>query len=196
MIGNEALNRVALNCVPRSRKSLGIAFSVLDRCLRMKLLQRVCCFLVLCASMHTLSAQDSSFQKALYFDLGGSGGAFSFNYEEPWASAGNWQVSWSAGLSVFPIDVNNGVVLVIPTIAHAYYGSGAHKLELGMGHALSITTKASGFSMITPLIGYRYQSPQTTVHPWFYRVTYTPIVSYLLQFQYQHWLGLSVGYQW
>lgn len=47
--------------------------------------------------------------------------------------------------------------------------------------------------MLTPLVGYRYQSPQTTAHPWFYRVTYTPIISYLLQFQYQHWLRLVWG---
>ncbi len=140
-----------------------------------------------------LYAQDSSATHTMYLDLGGSAGAYSINYQEHLIGNAWWEFQWSVGLSCFPIDKNNGIVLVIPTLLHLDIGQDPSKLEFGFGQALSVTTKGSGFSMLTPFVGYRYHNPQSR---WMYRVTYTPIVSYLLQFQYQHWMGLSVGYVW
>jgi hypothetical protein len=46
--------------------------------------------------------------------------------------------------------------------------------------------------MLTTLaVGYRYQHPDKK---FFYRVTYTPLVSYLVDFQMQQWAGVSIGY--
>ncbi|HYG51234.1 MAG TPA: hypothetical protein VD905_10045, partial [Flavobacteriales bacterium] len=62
---------------------------------------------------------------------------------------------------------------------------------VGIGQGITITTKGSFFARATGLLGYRYQPPGKK---WFYRVSYTPIVSYLVDFQYTHWAGLSLGY--
>ena len=142
--------------------------------------------------MQHCAAQDTVSQR-VYFELGGSSGLASFNYEKDFYQHDWLCLGWSVGLSGFPIDKNNGIVFVIPTLLHCEIGAQPNKLEFGIGQALSVTTKASGFSMLTPFVGYRYHNPQSR---WMYRVTYTPIVSYLLQFQYQHWMGLSVGYVW
>jgi hypothetical protein len=70
-------------------------------------------------------------------------------------------------------------------------GRNSHKLELGIGQGITITTKGSFFPLTTPVIGYRYQRESKK---WFYRVSYTPLISYLVDFQIQQWAGISVGY--
>jgi hypothetical protein len=66
-----------------------------------------------------------------------------------------------------------------------------HKLEFGIGQGFTLTTKGSFFMLTTLAAGYRYQHPDKR---FFYRVTYTPLVSYLVDFQMQQWAGLSIGY--
>ena len=158
-----------------------------------ELLLTLCCLFIACFFAPRVRAQDSLYNRNIYFELGGSAGVGSFNYEHSLIEKEWYQLRWSAGLSVFPSDKNNGIVFVIPTLLHWLVGKTESKAEIGIGQALSVTTKASGFSMLTPFIGYRYQHPR---YRWIYRVTYTPIISYLVQYQYQHWFGLSVGYQW
>ena len=70
-------------------------------------------------------------------------------------------------------------------------GNNSHKLEFGLGQGITITTKGSFFPLTTAAIGYRYQRETKN---WFYRVTYTPLISYLVDFQIQQWGGISIGY--
>ena len=70
-------------------------------------------------------------------------------------------------------------------------GKHSHKLELGIGQGLTVTTKGSFFLLTIPTIGYRYQNETKNM---FYRVTYTPLISYLFDFQMQQWAGISIGY--
>jgi hypothetical protein len=62
---------------------------------------------------------------------------------------------------------------------------------LGFGQGITLTTKGNFFILATPSIGYRFAASNS---PWFYRFTYTPLVSYLIDFQYQNWAGISIGY--
>ncbi|MFN6077265.1 MAG: hypothetical protein ACK46Y_17050 [Fluviicola sp.] len=127
----------------------------------------------------------------LYFELAGSGGVGSFNFEKSFYVQEKVNYTWSTGLSLAPIDRNNGAGIVFPLMAHANIGKNAHKLELGLGQGITVTTKGSFFMLTTAVVGYRYQSPSKK---WYYRIGYTPLISYLIDFQVQHWGGLSIGY--
>jgi len=130
-------------------------------------------------------------RKSIFFELAGSGGLGSFNYEKLFYKKNNTEFTWRAGLSFAPIDKNNGTGIVFPLMINSIIGKSAHKLEFGLGQGVTITTKGQFFILTTAAAGYRFQSPEKK---WFYRVTYTPLISYLVDFQYQHWAGLSIGF--
>jgi hypothetical protein len=139
-----------------------------------------------------LLAQNSTEKrKSLFFELAGSGGLGSINYESTFLKRPKLEATWRLGLSFAPIDKNNGVGIVFPIMANALLGENAHKLELGLGQGITITTKGNFFLLTTAAIGYRYQSLNKN---WFYRATYTPLISYIIDRQLQHWGGLSIGY--
>ena len=62
---------------------------------------------------------------------------------------------------------------------------------MGLGQGITITTKGQPFILGTALVGYRYQHKDKN---WFYRASYTPLISYLVNCQIQQWAGLSIGY--
>lgn len=130
-------------------------------------------------------------RKSLFFELAGSGGVGSINYEKLFLKKNNTEFTWRAGLSFAPIDKNNGTGIVFPLMIQSLIGKNSHKLELGLGQGITITTKGHFFTLATGAIGYRYQSEKKK---WFYRATYTPLISYLVDFQIQQWGGISVGY--
>ncbi len=134
---------------------------------------------------------DDEKKRAVFFELGGSGGFGSVNYEQSFYNIKNTELNWRLGFSMTPIDRNNGIGLVFPIMVNALIGERSHKLELGLGQGITISTKGSFFALTTGVVGYRYQ---TNSSPWFYRVSYAPLISYILDFQVQHWGGLSIGY--
>lgn len=130
-------------------------------------------------------------QRTLFFELAGSGGLGSINYESIFFQSDFVGVSFRSGLSFAPIDRNNGTGLVFPLMVNAIIGENNHRLEAGVGQGITITTRGSFFILTTMAVGYRFQRPES---PWFYRISYTPLLSYLLDIQYQHWGGISIGY--
>jgi hypothetical protein len=130
-------------------------------------------------------------QRQVFLELGGSGGLASLNYEQTWRQGEKVDLAYQAGFSFAPIDRNNGSVLIFPLLVKGILGKTAHRAELGIGQTLSITTRGSFFPTAIGTAGYRWQSLEK---PWCIRLVYTPIVSYLLDFQWQHWGGLSIGY--
>lgn len=130
-------------------------------------------------------------RESIYLEIAGSGGLGSINYEKQFLRAGIADYSWRVGFSLAPIDPNNGTGLVFPVMANVLLREGNHKLELGVGQGITITTNGSFFILGTACVGYRYQSETSN---WFYRISYTPLISYLIDLQYQHWGGISIGY--
>lgn len=130
-------------------------------------------------------------RRTVYFELAGSGGLGSFNYETVFFSKNAVEYTWRAGLSIAPIDRNNGFGIVFPLMVNTVVGKTAHKLEMGLGQGITITTKGSAFALTTLVVGYRYQ-PEAK--KWFYRISYTPLISYLVDLQMQQWGGISIGY--
>jgi hypothetical protein len=140
-----------------------------------------------------LSMTQSYAQKQQFFsfELGGSGGLASINYEQNYLEKKNYFLQARFGFSYGPIDANNGGVLIFPIMTHAVIGPKNHKLDIGIGQTLSITTKGNFFILMPSSIGYRYQ-PSSKNYYW--RFAYTPIFSYLIDFQMQQWGGITYGY--
>lgn len=148
-------------------------------------------FLLLFTINFSLWSQNVPTKRSVFIEIGGNGGLGSINYESPFLLKDNCALTWRAGLSFAPIDKNNGTAIVFPLMVNSIIGSNAHKLELGVGQGLSITTKGSAYILGTALIGYRYQPKNKNI---FYRIGYTPLISYLVDFQWQNWAGISIGY--
>lgn len=130
-------------------------------------------------------------QHGLFLEIAGSGGLGSINYESIFYQSDLVGVSLRSGFSIAPIDRNNGTGLVFPVMINTLLGRNNHRLEAGIGQGITITTKGSFYTLTTMAVGYRFQRSGSQ---WFYRISYTPLLSYLLDIQYQHWAGLSIGY--
>lgn len=129
-------------------------------------------------------------QKAIFLELGGNGGLASINYEMPVLKNLESDFNLRFGFSMSPVDKNNGNVLVFPVMFNGTLGK-KHAFEYGIGQTFSVTTKGAFFIMGIAQAGYRYNFSSK---PLFLRVNYTPIISYILDFQWQHWGGVSIGY--
>ncbi len=134
-----------------------------------------------------LVAQNPSF---VSFELGGSGGIGSVNFEKSFYKKEKVFLDYRFGFSIAPVDKNNGTVLVFPIMIHGVYGENQHKLDLGIGQSISVTTKGSAFVLMPLSIGYRLQPEDKN---YYLRLSYTPLVSYLYGTQWQHWAGFTYG---
>jgi hypothetical protein len=81
-------------------------------------------------------------RKSIFLEIAGSGGLGSMNYEQVLFKKKHTEFTWRAGLSLAPIDKNNGTGIVVPLMMNAIISKNSHKLELGLGQG------------ITPLISY------------------------------------------
>jgi len=161
----------------------------IDQTPTMKQIMLILQFIVL--SNLTFGQVEFEKRKSIYLEVAGSGGIGSINYEKLFSVRKNIEFTWRAGLSFAPIDKNNGTGFVFPIMINSLIGKNSHKLELGLGQGVTITTKGNFFTLTTAVLGYRYQP---AAKKWFYRVTYTPLISYLVDFQIQQWAGVSIGY--
>ncbi len=142
-------------------------------------------------ALFAMAALSSSAQH-LFVELGGNGGLSSVNYEHRFVQKEKVSLQWRAGLSLAPVDRNNGTGIVLPLMLNGLYGRGPHFAELGLGEGITFTTQGEFFLRATATLGYRYQHPDKRIT---FRAGYTPIISHLFTFQWQHWAGVSVGYQ-
>jgi hypothetical protein len=72
-----------------------------------------------------------------------------------------------------------------------YFRGRQFKPDIGIGQTISITTKGSPFFMMPAEAGCRYQPADKN---YYIRLSYTPIISYLIDFQIQHWGGFTYAY--
>jgi hypothetical protein len=166
-------------------------------------IKNVLAFLLMAGATSVYGQKDRS----LSFELAGSGGFGSINFEKNiYLKSENepivdelmspkkigFRLDMRYGFSVTPVDKNNGVVLIFPVMLHAVKSKGNHGLDLGLGQTISITTRGRFFIMMPASIGYRFQPLDKK---YYVRFAYTPIISYLIDFQYQHWGGITFGYR-
>lgn len=129
---------------------------------------------------------------SLFLEVGGSAGLGSINYERSLGQKNQIEVKWRAGFSYYRIDKNTGHSLIFPLLGEILVGKETHFLECGIGQTLTINTQGNFFLLTPVVLGYRFQPKEKKL---FFRAAYTPIISYLLDFQYQNWGGLSIGYR-
>lgn len=134
----------------------------------------------------------SQFDRYLSFELLGSGGIASFNFEKTFYQKNKLKLNYRIGFSAMPIDKNNGDALIFPLMVHAVLGEKAHKLDVGLGQSITITTKLNGFILMPMSFGYRFEP---TDKRYYLRASYTPLISYLVDRQWQHWGGLTYGFK-
>ena len=139
---------------------------------------------ILLVSSSAVSAQELS------LEIAGSGGLGSINYSKSFKAFENLQLDYRLGITAAPIDRNNGTAIGFPLLIHGIFGSGKHKLDAAIGQGISITTAGSFFVTGLASIGYRYQ----TSGKLYYRFSYTPFIPYIVDRQYIHWGGITIGY--
>lgn len=127
---------------------------------------------------------------AVSFEIGGVGGFGSFSYSKEFKRCDKLGLEYRVGLSFSPIDKNNGNAIIFPLLVHVTYGKNKHFADVGIGQALTVTTRGSMFMRMPASFGYRFQ---TDGHL-FYRFAYTPLISYIYNFQWEHWGGITIGY--
>jgi hypothetical protein len=147
-------------------------------------------FTFICIFLFSINGHTQQ-QNYFSFELAGSGGFGSLNYEHTVLDRSKLDLNMRYGFSMTPVDKNNGVVLIFPVMLHCLIGENAHKLDLAAGQAISITTKGSLFLSAPLAIGYRFQPLEKK---YFFRCSYTPLLSYLVDVQLQNWAGITFGY--
>ncbi len=151
-------------------------------------MKKVLVFLLVCSSFLCLSQK----RNYLSFEALGSGGFGSLNFEHQLFEGNFTDVHFRSGLSFFPIDKNNGTAIVFPLMIHGIFGEKKHKLDVGIGQSLSVTTRGSLFLRMPFSVGYRIEPDEKR---YYFRVSYTPIISYIYNFQWENWGGLTFGYK-
>jgi hypothetical protein len=135
-------------------------------------------------------AEPFTAKKAVYFEVGGSSGAYGLNYGRVFRQKEKLKLNASAGFSILvreTINLKKYWLPAIPLEVTAFYGKSKHHLEMGFGvipylDVVSIFDSESlvfkdkvVFTTAMPLrIGYRYQKPEGG---FFFRVGYTPFFS-------------------
>lgn len=127
---------------------------------------------------------------AISVELAGVGGFGSVSYSKEFQRFNQWGLEYRAGISFVPIDQNNGNGFIFPVLVHATYGNGKHFADLGVGQTLTVTTRGSLFVRMPTSFGYRFQTEGRI----FYRIAYTPIISYIYNAQWEHWGGVTIGF--
>lgn len=128
-------------------------------------------------------------------ELGGNGGVYSLNYHHhihgQWASF----LFGSAGISVLPRGPL--ITLSLPVSVNWYRMIlKRNSFVLGTGQTLILSTTKGGYIRGTFRAAYRVEF---RLLPIFFEFAYTPFYSYLYNFQWDNWVGVSFGwnlYSW
>lgn len=134
-----------------------------------------------------MSASAAGGDRSLLLELGGSGGLGSLSLR----TALSERTDLRAGLSGMPINRDAGWVWILPVLIEGHT-PGRVQLFGGIGQGLSLTTR--GVPHLRGLLsaGIRHVPEEQRVSV---GLAYTPLVSYLLDRQLEHWAGLQLGWR-
>jgi len=139
---------------------------------------------------HSLKSQQYRY---IGFELGGNGGLYSVNMERSLLKDYQKHWHWRYGISIFP---NSGRLnLVVPLEINYLIGNNNHYAEIGFGQGIAIAWDYNWnwvhfFPRATGRIGYRWYSSN---QKYFFSIAYIPLISYLLEVQYQNWFGVMAA---
>jgi hypothetical protein len=153
---------------------------------------RTVLFILLLLPANLLRAQDSLRSRSILLEVGGNGGFYSVNFEKDFRHVLPAEFKWEAGFAVLPFG--NRVILDFPYSINYICGKKKHAAEFGTGQVFMLDIKGGtgGFIRGTFHLGYRYQPEGKR---WFFNAAYTPFYSWIVNFQYEHWFALGIGYR-
>lgn len=98
----------------------------------------------------------------VYFEMGGNAGVYSLNYDRiAFVLNEKHRLGFRVGFSWLPVQVLDYVnVCTFPLMANYIYGGPQHRLELGMGVTMRLTTTEQQLTMrpsFSQAIVYRFQ---------------------------------------
>ena len=144
---------------------------------------------------NTLPIKKFQYLNSAQFELGGGGGAFSFNYEHIILNKLKFKTAAQFGISHLIYESNFSPVLRIEATEIMSFNK--HHIEVGLGvtsYYLKPSTGTVGnwYTDIVPRAGYRYQKPNGR---FLFRIGFTPFIDTKESSnQFQSWGGLSFGY--
>jgi hypothetical protein len=151
--------------------------------------------IMLIVNVHGLCAQDSDLRKnGLLFSIGGEGGIYTLAYERQFGSHKTIKPFLRLGMSIFPIDQRT--TLALPISSGAIYNKNKINISLGVGIGPSISYYSFGgsawrlYSRLFMETGVRYflKTGKYSIG-----LRYTPFVSFVENFQYEHWGAITLG---
>ena len=132
------------------------------------------------------------FKNNIQFELLGTGGLYSVNYERFLVNRNRFKTSVQLGISPMFRTSWNG--LSIPISITELFSFKKHHLELGIGIAPNFVSHEnhgnSWESLLNGRVGYRFQKPSGR---FVFRAGYTPFL-YFPDNKFIHWGGISIGY--
>ena len=124
-------------------------------------------------------------------ELGGNGGIYSINFQRHIPNPFHQAFEFSAGLCVFPRG--SLFTMTIPvSLNYRIHFNGTRSLVFGAGQTLILSNTKGGYLRGTFRVGYRWTFLKERA--WYLEAAYTPFYSYLYNFQWDNWLGVSFGY--
>tara|TARA_B100001121_G_scaffold227241_1_gene200576 strand:- start:63743 stop:64204 length:462 start_codon:yes stop_codon:yes gene_type:complete len=130
--------------------------------------------------------------KSIIIEVGGNAGLGSINFENIFKTKETSRLFFRAGISGTPLDQNTGFLLILPITFGGFIGNTEHFFEWGAGLSPSLTTKGGFFARGVINCGYRWENKSK---PFFLGLKYAPLISFIVDFQYQHWAGITIGYK-
>lgn len=128
---------------------------------------------------------------SLNAEVGGNGGIYSFNFQRHLPNRFKLPLHLSAGLSVFPRG--SIFTLTVPvSINYQLTHRGTNAFVFGTGQTLILSNSKGGSIRGTFRIGYRWKFLKKSA--WYLEAAYTPFYSYIYNFQWDNWVGVSFGY--
>lgn len=128
----------------------------------------------------------------LSLEFGGVCGFGSLNYERRFRRTLTSFLTLRVGAGGGYFDSSQDAFIGLPVMVHQTWGV-THCIDLGIGQLLSYSLSDGSFDLRTPLsLGYRIEPLWSSLY---YRFAYTPLISYLDTFHWQHWGGVTIGYK-
>jgi hypothetical protein len=143
---------------------------------------RSCAILLLAGTAPAVYAQDTTVptrNNAAYFELLGSGGLYSINYERALAPSVRVRVGAAVWTAESFWGGSQTEIRTFPVMLHLLPGRGAHRLEAGLGVLPGNRGRdagdSGGFVSLLGLVGYRYEPPQRRFT---FRAGFTPFYGF------------------
>ena len=130
-------------------------------------------------------------RKSVFLELGGNAYYGSINFESMFGAYKHHAFAFRIGVGGYPVANTSDFKVAVPVALNFLTGRKSNFLDLSLGQSFTIDNNAKFEPIATGGIGYRYQKSKSPV---FFRVAYTPLLSYIGGIDLKHWAGVTLGF--